>query len=42
MSDDTLVEEGAESVDITKYSREEAIEDEPKEEQERLYFSDSD
>ncbi|KAG8908498.1 hypothetical protein FRB99_005857 [Tulasnella sp. 403] len=40
-SDDTLVEEGAQSVDFSQYSREEAQAEESKEE-ERLYFSDSD
>lgn len=39
MSDDTMVEDGAESVDITKYDRDEAPEEE---EQEGLDFSDSD
>ncbi|KAG8905014.1 hypothetical protein FRC00_013545 [Tulasnella sp. 408] len=38
-SDDTLAEEGAESVDISKYNREEAADEE---EEERLHFSDSD
>lgn len=38
-ADDTLVEEGAESVDVSKFNREEAVEDE---EEERLHFSDSD
>ncbi|KAG8913373.1 hypothetical protein FRC01_004576 [Tulasnella sp. 417] len=38
-SDDTLAEEGAESVDISKFNREEAAEEE---EEERLRFSDSD
>ncbi|KAG9017202.1 hypothetical protein FRB90_001371 [Tulasnella sp. 427] len=38
-SDDTLAEEGAESVDVSKYSRDEAAEEE---EEEGLRFSDSD
>ncbi|KAG8953121.1 hypothetical protein FRC04_003069 [Tulasnella sp. 424] len=38
-ADDTLVEEGAESVDVSKFNREEAA---LEEEEERLHFSDSD
>lgn len=38
-ADDTLIEEGAESVDVSKFNREEAAQEE---EEERLHFSDSD
>jgi len=42
MSDDALVEEGTEAVDITQYSRDEVEDDENEKENEALHFSDSD
>lgn len=41
MEDDSLIEEGATSVDVSKFSREED-EDEKEDEDDRVTFSDSD